>query len=84
VADNQSVLVSDDSWRVLSEERWGWMLPDFDDSMWDFAKVMDMSCAGAPQWNTMPGNDHKNYSVLDGTRFFRPKFPKVTLRVLTA
>jgi hypothetical protein len=37
VADNQSVLVSDDSWRVLSEERWGWMLPDFDDSMWDFA-----------------------------------------------
>ncbi len=77
VADNQSVLVSDDSWRVLSEERWGWMLPDFDDSMWDFAKVMDMSCAGAPQWNTMPGNDPtKIIPVLDGTPFFQAEIPK--------
>lgn len=75
--DGKSVVSSDASWVTYPEERWGWMLDDFDDSAWQPAILMDMSWAGAPQWSTLPGDrPDKIVPVLDGTPFFQGGIPK--------
>lgn len=76
-ADGVSVLSSDASWKSADEERWGWMLPSYDDSGWLNAHELDMSCAGEPQWSTRPGDrPDKIIPVLDGSPFFTGAIPK--------
>lgn len=77
LVDGQTMLVTDDSWRCFPEERWGWLLPDFDDANWLPPTVLDLSAAGGPQWSTLPGNDpDRIIPTLDNSPFFIDSVPK--------
>ena len=75
--DGRQVVVSDGSWRTFSEERWGWMLADFDDGDWVAPQVMDMSAAGDPQWKGHPGDGSAGLvPTLETCPFFAGAIPK--------
>ena len=77
VADGTSVLVTDATWRCFPEERWGWLLPDFDDRNWLPPTVLDLSAAGGPQWTSLPGCDpDRIIPTLEGSPFFTGPIPK--------
>lgn len=68
---------SDESWKAADSEKWGWMLPEYDDSRWDEPAVLPLDCAGAPQWTTAPGNDAAAIvSPIRNTPFFVSEVPK--------
>jgi len=76
--DGASVLTSDSSWRVNTKECWGWMLPECNDAHWDNVNILDMTYAGMPQWNTLPGDKpNKIVPLFDGCPFFQTEVPKV-------
>ena len=56
-ADGSSVCATDETWLMSPCEKWGWTEADFDDSAWQSALPLDLSAAGAPQWQTLPGSD---------------------------
>lgn len=56
-ADGCSVCATDGTWLMSPCEKWGWTEPDFDDSAWQNAAVLDLSAAGEPQWQTLPGSE---------------------------
>ncbi|MDD6736165.1 MAG: family 78 glycoside hydrolase catalytic domain [Clostridiales bacterium] len=77
VADGESVLVSDEEWRIAPKAKWGWILPDYDDSGWENAKVLDTSAAGGIQWETKPGTERERiFYPLDCSQFFTGAVPK--------
>ncbi len=76
INDSESV-VSDGSWKVSGTEKWGWMLPEYEDASWQNAEVMDMSCAGVGQWKGVPGDRPEAViPVLNATPFFQGELPK--------
>ena len=73
----KSILTSDGSWVTFPKERWGWYLNDFDDAAWEKARVLDMSAAGEPQWQSLPGSEaDRVIPPLDCSQFFRGDIPK--------
>jgi|GEM_PF-1500995 len=77
VCDGNSVLRTDDTWKTFPEERWGWMLPDYDDAAWSPPQMLDLRCAGFPQWSTLPGSEpNRIIPVLEGSPFFTGNIPK--------
>ncbi len=77
VFDGQTVLVSDKNWKTCTQERWGWILENFDDSSWDNPHELDLSAAGEPQWWTLPGSQPELIvPTLDCTQFFGGAIPK--------
>lgn len=75
--NGKSVLVSDKSWKACDNEKWDWMLLEFDDSKWDNANELNLSAAGSPQWWTKPGsNPSIIIPTLDNCIFFRGNIPK--------
>lgn len=76
-ADGETLVVTDETWKVEEHEKWGWILDNYDDSLWDAAQVRDMSAAGAPQWWTKPGSDfNRVIPTLDCSQFFTGAIPK--------
>lgn len=77
VCDGNSVLRTDGNWKTFPEERWGWMLPDYDDSTWQPPQILDLRCAGFPQWSTLPGSEpDRIIPALEGSPFFTGNIPK--------
>lgn len=77
VADGESVLVSDESWLVCPKVKWGWILPEYDDSTWENAAILDTSAAGGIQWETKPGTEKERILYpLDCSQFFTGGVPK--------
>lgn len=75
--NGESVLESDETWKVCDSEKWGWMLADYDDSNWENACPRNHSAAGELQWWTKPGSDlSKVVPTLDSSMFFRGNIPK--------
>lgn len=57
VCDGTRVLVSDADWRGCETGRWGWQLPEFDDSSWASAALLPLDCAGDSCWITPPDGE---------------------------
>ncbi len=77
VVNGETVTVTDKSWKMAEDERWGWMLADYDDSDWEPAKELDLSAAGEPQWWTKPGTEPERIiPVLQCSQFFKGPIPK--------
>ncbi len=75
--NGKTLAVTDHSWKSCDEQKWGWQLPDYDDSRWAAPHVLDMSAAGAPQWTTRPGSDPERIvPALDCSMFFGGNIPK--------
>lgn len=70
-------LVSDGNWRASDCEKWGWILPEFDDRGWSGARIVPLRHAGLPQWRGHAG-DHPERVIpcLQGSPFFVGEIPK--------
>ena len=55
--DGTRILVTDADWRGCETERWGWLLPEFDDSSWPSAALLPLDCAGNSCWITPPDGE---------------------------
>ncbi|MBQ8526470.1 MAG: family 78 glycoside hydrolase catalytic domain [Clostridia bacterium] len=75
--NGSSVLNTDETWKSCDEEKWGWMLPSYDDSFWRAPDVLDLTAACGPQWTDLPGSDAERVvPTLDGSLFFGGNIPK--------
>lgn len=75
--NGKTVVLTDETWKSSDEEKWGWMLLDYDDSKWNCPDILDLSAAGGPQWITKPGSDpEKIVPALDCSMFFTGNIPK--------
>lgn len=43
VAAGETLVVTDETWKAEDHEKWGWILENYDDSLWDAAQVRNMS-----------------------------------------
>ncbi len=69
-------VLSDLSWKIFSEERWGWKEVDFDDSAWGQAlPVPHVEKAGALPWKGHPG-DRGAIPVITGSLFMTGQVSK--------
>lgn len=77
VAGGETLAVSDGSWKICENEKWGWTEIDFDDSAWENAIELDMSAAGELQWWTKPGTEPDILiPALPTANFFTGSVPK--------
>ena len=77
VADHETVAVTDGTWKAADQEHWGWMLEEYEEDDWRFARELNLSAAGEPQWWTKPGTvPERVVPVLECSQFFRGSIPK--------
>ena len=75
--EGETLVVTDETWKAQDHEKWGWMLENYDDSMWNAPQLYNMSAAGSPQWWTKPGSDpDRIIPTLDCSQFFTGAIPK--------
>lgn len=75
LCDGERVLVSDADWRSCESERWGWQLPEFDDSAWAPTTLLPLDCAGNSCWINPP-DDETVIPNLTNCPFFAREIPR--------